>query len=210
MPRPSHLSWILVAAALFACADGAAPDDNLGGSADVTGVVTVHKTGDGLPDVIVALATPTGVLASTHTDALGRFAFAGVPRGTHVVHLTGLELAGLDTRIQAIEPPAREITVAGEPIDLVFTVLTLIAPRITGVVSCGGLPVAGAHVRVAGGTTDVTLATDAQGRFVALDLAAGMYAVLMVDAPCIVNPAYQVVELKQGQAGSATFAGDGS
>ena len=207
MPAKSVL-LSTIALALLACADGAGPDGRPDGSGDVTGVVTVHKTGDGLPDVIVALVSPAGVLASTHTDAMGRFAFTDVPPGSHIVHLTGLELAGLDARIQAIEPPAHEIAVSGEPVDLVFTVLTLIAPRITGAVSCGGLPVAGALVRVAGGQTDVTLATDAQGRFAALDLAAGTYAVLPVAVPCAVSPAYEVVELRQGQAGSAHFAGD--
>jgi hypothetical protein len=86
-------------------------------------------------------------------------------------------------------------------------VVALIPPRITGDVFCAGTPVDGARVRVVGGAADVTSLTNAQGKYGALDLLPGHYAVFPVDAPCAVTPLYHALELRPGQSGRADFGG---
>jgi hypothetical protein len=86
-------------------------------------------------------------------------------------------------------------------------VVGVLAPRVTGAVTCGGAPATGARVRVIGGSTDTTAVADAVGRYTLLDLEPGRYAVIAVDAPCDVSPAFHALDLRPGQAGNADFGG---
>ena len=201
-PRTAVLTLVL----LFACSDdGTRPDVRLSG--EIAGTVTRHKTGAALPGVPVVLLNEAGVVATSHTDALGRFGFEDPPAGAYAVRLVGLEVAGVDQRFEAAEPPQHEVTVNGDPLELAFTILTLVPARVTGTVRCGGVPVANARVRVVGGETDVVVTTGAQGQFAALDLAAGNYTVLAEDAPCAMRHPYQVVNLRLAQAAVVELEG---
>ncbi|MGH7481270.1 MAG: MSCRAMM family protein [Longimicrobiales bacterium] len=188
-----------------ACGDAAGPAD---GAARVFGSVTDEKTAAGIEGMVVVLMDAAGTpLAAAATDGLGEFEFGRVPAGTYTLRLTGLELAGLDPRFHALEPPEQEVTVSGEPVRAFFTVVVLIPSRVVGDVSCGGAAVEGALIRVVGGETDTTVETDAVGRYAATNLAAGTYAVIPVDAPCPLQPDFHAVEVLPGQAVEADFAG---
>jgi hypothetical protein len=176
-------------------------------SGNLAGVVTRHKTGVGMPGVIVVLLADSAVVATTHTDASGRFDFGRLEAGAYQVRLTGLDLARLDVRFDTVEPDRRDVMVGGSGEELVFTILSLVPPRITGDVVCAGVPVQGTRLRVVGGSTDVIVTTSAQGRFAALDLAPGNYAVIPLDAPCPMLPAFRTIELRPGQSGEADFSG---
>lgn len=198
---------VLIAAAAFqGCSEEepASPEAERG---NLAGVVTRHKTGAGMPGIVVVLRADSNVIATTHTDADGRFDFGGLEAGAYEVRLTGLDLAGLDVRFDAVEPAQRDVTIAGNVEELVFTILTLVPPRITGEVFCNGVPVDGARMRVIGGTTDVIVTTSAQGKYGALDLTPGNYAVIPIDAPCAISPAFHTIELRPGQSGEADFSG---
>lgn len=192
-----------------ACADesGEPAGPPASGSGTVTGSVTRHKTGVGVPDLVAVVQSQGRIRDVTVTDDAGRFAFSGLPSGAYTVHLTGRDLAGLDNRYNVLEPDSAVVVVGGGPPDVVFTVLGLIPPRITGDIVCAGVAAAGAQVRVVGGGTDTVVVANAQGRYAALDLEPGTYAVLPVAAPCEVSPAYRVVELRPGQAGDVDFTG---
>lgn len=190
---------VLLALLLLACSDdGTRPNAQRPG--DVTGTITRHKTGAAVPGVAVVLMNETGVVATSHTDALGRFAFESRAAGEYAVRPVGLELAGLDPRFEAAEPQQYDITVEDAPVDLVFTILTLVPSRVTGTVTCGGVGVGNARVRVVGGDTDVMVTTNGQGQFAALDLTPGNFTVLAEEAPCALEPPYQVVNLRLAQA----------
>jgi hypothetical protein len=175
----------------------------------VEGVVARHKTGAGVPGVVIAALYEDQVVATTHSGLDGTWAMTGLPHGTYRIAATGTELAGLDVRYDAMEPPEYELEVgpSGDPESMVFAVVGLIPTRITGAVTCGGVPQVGAQVRVIGGSSDVTSLTDSQGRFSALELYPGSYAVLPVDVPCAVTPAFHAMDLRQGEFGEANFAG---
>ena len=202
----------LAAATVFlvvACSDSGATDPPGGaGPGSVDGVVARHKTGEGVPGLVIAALYEDQVVATTHTAADGTWAIQGLSAGPYRIAATGTELAGLDLRYDAMEPPEHEVDViAGDPESLVFAVVGLIPTRITGEVTCGGAPQVGATIRVIGGSSDVTATTDSQGRFAALDLYPGSYAVLPVDVPCGVVPEYHAMDLRQGEFGEADFAG---
>ena len=118
-----------------------------------------------------------------------------------------MDLAGLDPKLDALEPEQQPVQFNGSGTELVFTVVALVPPRITGEVFCAGVPVSGAQVRVVGGNADLTVATNEQGKFGALDLSPGHYAVLPVTTPCVVTPGFHALELKPGQARQADFGG---
>lgn len=199
-------------AALLLCAAGCTDGDRdpvgPGGAGNgvVTGTVTRHKTGDGVPNVIAALVSSSGVAATAHTDAAGRFEMTGIAPGTYTLQMAGHTIAGLDTRFEIMEPQSRDVTVDGSSPDFVFTVVGLVPPRITGEVFCGAAPVAGARIRVIGGDADVTVVTNEQGKFGALDLMPGYYAVIPVEAPCQLTPSYRAIQLRAGQSADADFS----
>ena len=197
---------LVIALLLLGCSDdGTRPNAQRPG--DVTGTVTRHKTGAGVPGVTLVLMDEGGVAATSHTDALGRFAFEGHAPGEYAVRLVGLELAGLDPRFEEPEPQQYDFTVEDAPVDLVFTILTLVPSRVTGTVTCGGAGVANASVRVVGGATDMTVTTNGQGQFAALELTAGNFTVFAEDTPCVLTPPYQVVNLRRAQAAVVELEG---
>ena len=202
-----RLLCVLFAALLpVSCGDDepASPDVHGG---NLAGVVTRHKTGTGLPGIVVVLLADSAVIATTHTDATGRFDFGRLEAGSYQVRLAGLALAGLDVRFDTVEPAHRDVSVAGGSEELVFTILTLVPPRITGDVFCAGTPVEGVRMRVVGGATDVVVTTNAQGKYGALDLTPGNYAIIPIDTPCTMAPAFHTIELRPGQSGEADFNG---
>lgn len=182
----------------------AGPGGGSGGA--VAGTVTRHKTGAGVPNVIAVLVGSSGVVATAHTDAAGRFVMPRVEPGSYALRLTGHDLAGLDTGFEVMEPDSRTVTIGRTNQDVVFTVVGLVPPRITGEIFCSGMPVAGARVRVVGGNADVIVTTNEQGKFGALDLTPGHYTVIPVSSPCTLGPSYQVVRLRAGQSADADFS----
>lgn len=192
---------------LPACGDDASPAASPTGQGDVTGVVARQKTGDGIANAVVALVSDEAVVQVAVTDATGQFAFADVPPGDYTARLVGLELTGLSLLHTAFEPLQQDLTVSGEPVDLVFAAVGLVPGQVGGEVRCGGSPVAGAELRVVGGATDATAATSALGRYSIADLAEGSYAVMVVQAPCDVQPSHHVVSLRPGQSVNADFGG---
>lgn len=177
------------------------------GEGQVTGVVARQKTAEGVPGVVMALLRGGGVRQVTVTGADGTFAFQGLEAGTWRVRPAATELAGLDGRYDAMEPVEHEVTLGSEPVDLVFAVVGLVPPRITGRVTCGGAGDPGAVIRVVGGATDASTVADASGLYSVLELDPGIYAVLAQGAACELSPAFQVVELRAGQLGEAHFQG---
>ncbi len=194
---------------LVSCSDSGATDPPGGsGPGSVEGVVARHKTGEGVPGVVIAALYQDQVVATTHAGLDGSWSIPGLSAGSYRIAATGTDLAGLDIRYDAMEPPEYEVEVVpGDPESLVFAVVGLIPTRVTGEVTCGGVPQAGARVRVIGGSSDVTSTTDSQGRFSALELYPGSYAVLPVDVPCAVTPTFHAMDLRQGEFGEADFAG---
>jgi hypothetical protein len=176
------------------------------GSDVIAGSVTRQKTGVGVRDVVAVLIGGGRVVMTTHTDADGRFAFGSIDPGEYTVRLTGLDIAGLDSRFDVLEPESR-LAQSPSAEDLVFAVVGLVAPRVTGELRCGGAPIGGASVRVIGGSSDRTATTDALGRYAVLDLEPGNYAVIPVAAPCPVSPSFRAIELRPGQSGEADFEG---
>ena len=58
----------------------------------------------------------------------------------------------------------------------------------------------GASLRVIGGEeTDVTVTSDVAGRYAATNLSEGVYAVIPIEAPCALSPAFQAVTVGKGQ-----------
>jgi hypothetical protein len=205
-------SFVRVVCVLFAaflpisCSDDEPTSPDVQGG-NLAGVVTRHKTGTGVPGIVVVLLADSSVIATTHTDGTGRFDFGRLDAGPYQVRLTGLDLAGLDVRFDTVEPEHRNVSVSGGREELVFTILTLVPPRITGDVFCAGTPVEGVRMRVVGGATDVVVTTSAQGKYGALDLTPGNYAIIPIDTPCTMAPAFHTIELRPGQSGEADFSG---
>lgn len=199
---------LLVVLVSTACVDGdTTVDPDPAASADVAGLVSSVKTGEGVADLVVALVKDGSIVRVAGTGTDGRFAFEDVPAGDYVAKLTGIELAGLSAGHTAFEPPEQPLRVGAASEPLLFGVIGLIPPRVSGDVLCGGVPVAGAQIRVIGGATDVVVTTNEQGRYGATDLGPGHHAVIAVAAPCMVAPAWSVVELLPGQAAEVDFNG---
>jgi hypothetical protein len=177
------------------------------GSAAIAGTVTRQKTGVGVPGLVAVLIRDGQVVATSHTDAGGGFGFGSVAAGSYTVRLTGYDIAGLDPRFDVLEPQSQSMLVPDGAGDLVFTVVGVLAPRVTGAVMCGGAPAADARVRVIGGSTDTTVVADGVGRYALLDLEPGRYAVIAVDVRCDVSPGFHALDLLPGQAGNADFEG---
>jgi hypothetical protein len=169
--------------------------------------VTRQKTGVGVPGLVAVLMREGDVVATAHTDASGSFDFGTIQAGSYTVRLTGYDIAGLDPRFDVLEPQSQSMLVPDGDGALVFTVVGVLAPRVTGTIKCAGASAAGAHVRVIGGTTDTTVVADAVGRYALLDLEPGRYAVIATDAPCDVSPSFHALDLRPGQAGTADFGG---
>lgn len=167
------------------------------------------KDGSGVPNALVALLRGGQVVDAAATGAGGHVAFTGVPDGTYTLRLTGLELTGLSPRHTSFEPLSQEVVVgAGAPApSVVFAGVGLVPARITGVVSCAGAPVPDVAIRVVGGETDVVVATNAQGRYGATDLAAGHYAVFLLAAPagCAFDEDHAVADVRIGQQANLDF-----
>lgn len=210
-PRAAPTGLLVALLLLLAgCDDGSdAVGPASAGEGQVRGVVARQKTAQGVPGVPVALLRSGTVRQVTVTGADGAFAFDGLDGGGWTVRPAATELAGLDVRYDAMEPPEHAVTVGGEPVELVFAVVGLVPPRITGRVTCGGSGDPGATLRVVGGATDVTTSPDATGLYSVLELDPGHYAVLVQGAACTVSPAYRVVELRPGQLAEADFQGAG-
>jgi hypothetical protein len=192
---------------LTACEGDDGPSSPGSGSAAIAGTVTRQKTGVGVPGLVAVLMSDGEVVATAHTDAGGSFGFGNVDAGSYTVRLTGYDIAGLDPRFDVLEPQSQSMLVPDGDGDLVFTVVGVLAPRITGAIRCGGAAAAGANVRIIGGSTDTTIAAGATGGYTLLDLEPGRYAVIAVDAPCDVSPGFHALDLRPGQAGTADFDG---
>jgi len=176
------------------------------GSATVAGSVNRLKTGDGVANLVVALLQDHRVVQAAPTDAGGRFAFTDVPPGTYTARLTGLELAGVQPRFTAFDPPERELTVGvADMPDVTFAAVGLFT-QVHTMVSCGGAPAAGVGVRVVGGGTDVTTTTNGAGEIV-VQVDPGSYTVFVTGAPCALPQSYSVVHVNQGQTAQAEFSG---
>lgn len=201
----------LIAIALLPLALACSNDDSSTGLASgpgqIDGSVTSEKTAHGIPNLVVALVHDGEVVAATPTDSGGAFSFRGLAQGNYVVRLTGMELSHLDPLYNVFTPDADSVTVGDAPVRLFFAAVGLIPPRVVGVISCNGAPVASAQVRVIGASTDTVVSTTAQGRYGATELDPGHYAVIVVDAPCPVEPPYGAVELLPGQAAEVDFTG---
>jgi len=207
---PTRLASFVFAAAaiaLWACGDQRAPTAPQHGDATIRGTVTSEKTSAGVSGLVVALLRDDTVVRATPTDSSGAFEFPDLARGNYAVRLTGFDLANVDLRSTAFTPDSANVSVAGDPVNVLFAAVGLVAPHIVGTVQCGGVPVADAQVRVIGGDTDVTVTTNAQGKYGATDLAAGHYAVIVVAAPCTVAPPFAAATLKAGQAAQVDFQG---
>lgn len=180
-----------------------------GGGSTVEGRVAMVKTAAGVPNAIVALVRDGEVAHAEATDRDGHFTIAEVMPGEYVAHLVGLELTGVDPRSVSFEPREQPVTAGDEPVQLTFAGVTLVPARIVGDVSCDGLPVENARVRVVGGDHDSVVATNGQGRYAATDLAPGSYAVLLQTdgLACSYAEPVGVVRLRTAQAGSADFTG---
>lgn len=198
---------LLFALFVAACDDDPEPTAPNEGTASVSGVVSTLKAGSGVSNLVVVLLQDGRVLRAEATDADGRFAFEDVAAGTYTARLTGLELSELSLRHTAFDPMARDFTLAGEAVELVFTAVGLLPPQVAGRVRCDGVPVEGAEVRVIGGEFDQVVATDAQGTYGATNLVAGHYAVIPVDAPCVLEPRYRAVVIRPGQTVETNFDG---
>lgn len=191
----------------FACSDDDASTGLSAGPGQIDGTVTSEKTAHGIPNLVVALVHDGEVIAAAPTDSGGAFSFRGLAQGDYVVRLTGMELSHIDPLYSVFTPDADSVSVGDAPARLFFAVVGLIPPRVVGVVSCNGVPVPSAQVRVIGASTDTVVSTTAQGRYGATELDPGHYAVIVVDAPCPVEPSFGAVELLPGQAAEVNFAG---
>lgn len=202
------LALLLVAAGVTACDSS---EDSLGPTAEdgaLTGTVAFVKTGDGVPNLVVALFSGSSVVATTHTLPDGTFSFPDLAEGSYLARLSGFELAGLNLRSVAFDPIERPVTLGTEPVSLAFAAVGLVPPRVAGDVLCNGTAVEGATFRVIGGEdTDVTVTSDVRGRYAAGNLSQGVYTVLPQSSPCTLLPAFQVVTVGAGQAAEADFSG---
>lgn len=211
LARSNRLLTALIAISILplslACSNDDASTGLSSGPGQIDGTVTSEKTAHGIPNLLVALVHDGEVVAASPTDSGGAFSFRGLAQDDYVVQLTGMELSHLDPLYNVFTPAADSVTVGDTPVRLFFTAVGVIPPRVVGVVSCGGVPSASAHVRVIGASTDTLVSTTAQGRYGATQLDPGHYAVIVVDAPCPVEPSYEAVELLPGQAAEVNFAG---
>jgi hypothetical protein len=202
----SGLLALLLAALLPACDDGGtdpAPDS----AGNVHGSVASVKTGAGVPNLVVALSSGETLVGVAATDEAGEFALDDIPAGDYIARLTGIELSGLSPRHTAFEPVEQNVRVDGSGAVFGFGVVGLIPPRVTGEITCGGVPAVGAQVRVIGGETDVVVTSNEQGKYGATDLGPGHHAVLLIASPCTISPGWAAVELLPGQAVAVDFGG---
>lgn len=191
---------VALLAVASACDDGVDVTPGPSGApGTIEGVVARQKTGVGVPGVILALRQGATTLATTLSTESGGFSFANVPAGDYEVRIAAPELAGLDPIFDALEPESWTVQIGGDPVDLVFAVVGLVPARVTGRITCGGGPAAGARIRVVGGAHDETHAADETGSWSALNLAAGAYTVIPITAPCPLEPAWLAVDLRAGQ-----------
>lgn len=204
--------WALLGAAIVSlgCSDDNTPtggDD--GTTPGVQGTISRQKTGVGVPGLTVAVVNGGEAVAASTTGPNGEFAVPGVPDGTYEVVPVGLELAGLDPRFDVMEPTRDTVVVEGGSSDpLVFAVVGLVPARITGEVTCGGVPETAATVRVAGGAaTDEEATPDPLGRYAVLDLLAGVYVVAAESSNCTLVPAYRIVTVRPGEFVRVDFGG---
>lgn len=207
--RGWRLGGVLVALALaVGCTDDGGGMDPGTGPGAISGTVARQKTAEGVPGALVVLLGDEGSARETAiTDGNGRFSFQGLAQGDYEVRLVAPELAGLDPLFDALEPASWEVALSSDPVDLVFAVVGLVPARITGTVRCGGGPAAGVSVRVVGGETDATAATDAAGIFTVLDLLPGTYAVIPLSPPCAVDPPFAATTVRPGQFVDLSFGG---
>lgn len=171
------------------------------------GTVARQKTAVGVAGAVLVLSDSSGARATALSDADGRFRFPEVPSGEYEVRLVAPAVAGIDPLFEVLEPEVHEVRLGSDPVDLVFAVVGLVPARITGVVRCEGAPVGGLEVRVAGGEVDRVTSTDAEGRYTALDLGPGVYAVIPVDPPCAPIVATEVVRVRPGEFVDLDFGG---
>ena len=202
------LALLLLAAGVTACDSSEEPLGPAEGDGGLTGTVAFVKTGDGVPNLVVALFSGSSVVATTHTLSDGTFSFPDLAEGAYLARLTGFELAGLNLRSVAFDPIERPVTLGTEHVDLAFAAVGLVPPRVAGDVLCNGTAVEGATFRVIGGEeTDVTVTSDVRGRYAAGNLSQGVYTVLPQSSPCTLLPSFQVVTVGAGQAAEADFSG---
>lgn len=196
---------LLVAASAIACDDPVADTQTPAGQ--LAGRLALAKTGDGVPNAVIALERDGAVVAATATSADGTFSFDRVARGTYDVHLTGLELTPLSLAHTRFEPRSQRVEVNGETQPLLFAAVGLIPARITGIVSCGGQVDPDAAVRIVGGQVDSVVVSNGIGRYALTDLEPGHYAVMPVRAACLDALAARVVHAQVGQYVGVDFDG---
>ncbi len=205
--RAPRLRLAVALALAAACSDASitAPSD---AEASVSGSVTSAKTSKGVANLVVALLHDGRVVRAAPTDSAGGFEFRGVPSGAYALRVTGLELAGVSARFTSFDPAESPVQLTGGSAPTVFiAAVGLIPPRVVGVVRCAGVPVAGARVRVIGGSTDLVATTNDQGKYAATDLETGHYAAIVDAAPCTVAPGYRTANLLAGQMAELNFEG---
>lgn len=208
MRRAGLRGMILAGLALSGCSEYGGGTDPGAGPGSITGTVARQKTAEGVPGAIVALlGEGGGTLATVITDGNGRFSFQRLAQGDYEVRLVAPEVAGLDPLFDALEPASWEVALVSDPVDLVFAVVGLVPARITGTVTCAGTAAPGVEVRVVGGETDASAATDAAGIFTVLDLLPGTYAVIPLSPPCAVEPAFVATTVRPGQFVDLSFGG---
>jgi len=210
--RHRSAALLLLAATVFStgCDDESPTGNEDGGSeGEIQGTVARQKTGQGVEGVTLAVLQAGTPVAAVTSGPDGTFAISGLGAGTWEVVPVGLELAGLDPLYDVMEPARNTVVVAdGESTPLVFAVVGLVPGRISGTVTCGGESNLAATVRVAGGTgTDRTVTPDAIGRYAALELAAGVYAVVAESPDCTLAPSLRIVEVRPGEFVRADFQG---
>lgn len=208
MRRVGLRGMILAGLTLSGCGEDGGGMDPGAGPGSITGTVARQKTAEGVPGAIVALlGEGGGTLATVITDGNGRFSFQRLAQGDYEVRLVAPEVAGLDPLFDALEPASWEVALVSDPVDLVFAVVGLVPARITGSITCAGAAAAGVEVRVVGGETDASAATDAAGIFTVLDLLPGTYAVIPLSSPCAVEPAFVATTVRPGQFVDLSFGG---
>jgi hypothetical protein len=181
------------------------------GEGQLRGAVATVKTGEGVTNLVVALLRGGDVVATTSTDPTGSFTFQGLEPGSYTAHLTGFELTGLRLQNTVFDPGEQSVEIVGtEPVDVVFAAVGVVPPRITGEVTCGGSGVSGVTLKVVGGDTETDVVTTGLGRYGATDLEEGRYAVIPLDAPCILDAPFRTVRVQKGQQGVVDFREGGA
>lgn len=187
------------------------PDGGSAGPGQLEGTVALVKTGEPVPNALVALLQGGRVVGTAASDASGKFSFSGIPAGNYTVHLTGLELTPVSLLHTSFEPITQDVTVSDTPAQVYFGGEGVVPAQVTGTVSCHGAVAPGAQLRIVGGEVDTTVVATNEGRYASGSLGAGSYAVMLLQAPggCSYAPPFQVARVRVGQLVRLDFVSGG-